>query len=125
MFGYAGHLNSSTHKDFMAKHKRDYKKIDELCAELNLENSGRIKKPKKKKTVKIDTKPKEIPKKRKIKRRAKQQTKEEERISQYVQDRLVVMQIETKSQPYTNKINNQSNCILEQSHTKNSVNAKK
>lgn len=109
----------------MSKYKRDYKKIDELCAELNLENSGRIKKPKKKKSVKIDTQPRELPKKRVIKRKAKQQTKEEERISQYVQDRVVVMQIETKSQPYNSKMNNQSNSILEQSNTKNSIGAKK
>ncbi|CAI2363425.1 unnamed protein product [Moneuplotes crassus] len=128
-FDYQAHLNSSTHKKFMKKYTKEYKKIDELCEELNLQNSSNIKRPKKRKTITFKNTPNEEPqvkpKRRQIKRRSKQQTKEENRISQYVQDRLVIMQIETKSQPYSNKINNQSNSILEQSNTKNSNDVKK
>ena len=42
----------------------------------------------------------------------------------HIQDRLVVMQIETQSQPF-NKNQNQSGSMLEQSNTKNSNGSKK
>lgn len=40
-----------------------------------------------------------------IKRKLKEQTKEDQRMIQYIHDRLVVMQIETQSQPF-NRFNN-------------------
>jgi hypothetical protein len=87
---------------------------------LNKESRQNIKKPPTKKKTKVDLITQKIAAgKRMIKRKIKEQAKEEMRMIHYIHDRLVVMQIETQSQPFNRQMN-QSSSMMEQSQTKNS-----
>lgn len=87
----------------MKKHKEEYDQIDAMCDTLNTEFQQNLTKPKPQKKVKVNEVSKRIQKEKSaIKRRLKAQIKEEQKMIQYIHDRLVIMQIETQSQPSKN-----------------------
>ena len=91
-----------------------------MLEELNNEAKKQIKCPPTKKKTKVEIiAQKIVAGKRMIKRKIKEQEKEDQRMIQYIHDRLVVMQIETQSQPF-NRLQNQGSSMMEQSQTKNS-----
>ncbi|CAI2385630.1 unnamed protein product [Moneuplotes crassus] len=124
VYKYTEHLNSLAHKNLVRKYEKEYSQIDELCAELELENKPKIqstpKKVKKMKAINLRRAPrKETPRRhnpprKQSARRMVKKIKEDHRIPQYIHDRIVVMKIETKSQPYSNKLCNRTTGILEQ-----------
>jgi hypothetical protein len=120
VYNYFEHVRSTNHKKWLDKHAEDYKTIDGIFEVLNKESRRNIKKPPTKKKTKVDLITQKIAAgKRMIKRKIKEQAKEEMRMIHYIHDRLVVMQIETQSQPFNRQMN-QSSSMMEQSQTKNS-----
>ena len=118
IYKYFSHPNTSVHKKFMKKRQKEYNQIDELWEKLNQESLKNIKRPLFKKISKINPLTKKIKSERKgIKRKTKRKKKEEELITQYVQDRLVVMQIETQSQPFSKYPDQHSN-MMDHSNSK-------
>ena len=124
-YNYFDHVNSPHHRNWIRKFDKDYKKIDTLCEDLIKESSSILPRAKsEQKSVGKIIADKITEEKNLIKRKLKEQTKEDQRMIQYIHDRLVVMQIETQSQPF-NRNNNQNSWMMENSHTKNSNEEKK
>lgn len=120
VYNYFEHVRSTNHRKCLDKHAEDYKTIDDMLEELNKESMKQMKRPPTKKKTKVDLiAQKIVAGKRMIKRKIKEQAKEDQKMIQYIHDRLVVMQIETQSQPF-NRLQNQSSSMMEQSQTKNS-----
>lgn len=109
----------------MKKHEAQYQIIDDLCGNLIKESIEALSKPKKMKKIEPDSITQKINMETNmLRRKLKEQTKEEQQMIQYIHDRLVVMQIETQSQPF-HKLVNQNSCMMESSMVKNSCDEKK
>jgi hypothetical protein len=84
----------------MKKYDKDYSKIDKLCEDLAVEFETVFPRPKSLSSKHKSTYSSKIAEKKSvIKRKIKEQVKKDQLMYEYVHDRLVVMQIETQSQP--------------------------
>ena len=124
VYRYIEHVTSPHHIKWMKKYDKDYSKIDKLCEDLAVEFETVFPRPKSLSSKHKSTYSSKIAEKKSvIKRKIKEQVKKDQLMYEYVHDRLVVMQIETQSQPQ-NRANVQNSWMLTQ-YPKNSCDSKK
>lgn len=111
------HWASAHHKKWIEDHKSDYDEIDKLLTQLNSELA--VSKPKEwiTKKIQIDEHSMKFSDwhssfKNNIK------SKRSQPIEKYIHDRVVIMQIETKSQPSDSKASSKMSCMIESSDSR-------